>query len=1201
MHTYKYTSTCFITYEYTLYYATGTLASINVDSAYVPLFAIIQALWATLFVSLWRKRESSILHDWNENELLSASSTWSIMINANNSKTGTERRLRHVISYTITYLFNFLALYFIYLTFLWEEDIKRQEAMSFQGINIPFAGVLPLLVRILFPAIVDPASSRLFKFCTDLECHRSKNDSEDNLTIKKFIFGAVAKYSTLFYVAFIKQDLDELRTNLIATLTIGAIIGFVVQLIVALHTQISHFIYPKKDLAKIKGKDGKEITLSDNQLLLRQEDELNELNIDDDFMELASQFGFISMFSVAFPAAPLFALASNMAVGGVDILKLYASKRFSLQFNRARIGIWQEIFEVIGFLSVVTNTFILCFVTTNLKACVPLDIQIPSFGGRVLDHDAILSFTGRVIIMVALEHALVFFKFVIRYILVSNHDVIHAGTALGREVHGADAKLRASLPVGINVPSTQEIKKETDSPSYPAVTSSPSLENAMSNNSDQQSSIHAAKSHVLEFTPPKMGRHVTPFFADPMLFIFAFVAAPLLHMLNFSLWYYLPCVIIVAHIFSISKGKDVHRKAIALSVDEEVVQELLKSGKLPSWVDKSCFERVQWLNSILAKLWPFLSAGICDTIMNVVNPILEGVCEKVSILNYLQISALSFGETPPSITSIYFDRTYESLVRIDVDITWASELFAIIRCKLISGSIFSPMINVEVKDITFQGVMRFELKDFTKSIACFNLLSISFIKPPQLKVTLKLQSYDIANLGFGRQFNLANFIEGIIISEIDSILVYPKCIDIRLGGGDKEATAGSASPIGILVVTITKANDLKAVDFMGKSDPYVKIKIGSLPGEQSTSVIGNNLNPVWHESFEFLVFQTQNDFLEMHVFDQNYSRAHESLGICRLSMEEICDLRSEEKTHNLHLYPYADGIKEEDCKQDFKGALSISTKFVGLSKSDVSKVDEVLTDSQLDSNLYRQSQVDIKDQFPLDIIEVLRSQTKLGKQLAKAGEIASVFTHDSSNLESMNDTKLGVISISEIKCMNMNPTYSGDRHVFARCQLEFSADYKDRHPEKRNKRTVTAPGGSEARFEEMFHFIAHHVYFKPTGKKDGKFASKEVSVPTMRYQADREGANQYLNTIGESTMSILISVYDDHKQMKLTSYSDYTLLGTFRIKLEDVVMHGEEFISRRFLNEELEGYNIADNTNGNTLESRKISLKFEWRLAKKSM
>ena len=200
-----------------------------------------------------------------------------------------------------------------------------------------------------------------------------------------------------------------------------------------------------------------------------------------------------------------------------------------------------------------------------------------------------------------------------------------------------------------------------------------------------------------------------------------------------------------------------------------------------------------------------------------------------------------------------------------------------------------------------------------------------------------------------------------------------------------------------------------------------------------------------------------------------------------------------------------------------------------------------------------------------------------------------------------NDTKLGVISISEIKCMNMNPTYSGDRHVFARCQLEFSADYKDQHPEKRNKRTVTAPKGSEARFEEMFHFIAHHVYFKPTGKKDGKFASKEVSVPTMRYQADKEGANQYLNTIGESTMSILISVYDDHKQMKLTSYSDHTLLGTFRIKLEDVVMHGEEFISRRFLNEELEGYNIADNTNGNTLESRKISLKFEWRLAKKSM
>lgn len=67
---------------------------------------------------------------------------------------------------------------------------------------------------------------------------------------------------------------------------------------------------------------------------------------------------------------------------------------------------------------------------------------------------------------------------------------------------------------------------------------------------------------------------------------------------------------------------------------------------------------------------------------------------------------------------------------------------------------------------------------------------------------------------------------------------------------------------------IVRASNLRKMDILGKSDPYVKL---SLTGERlptkKTSIKMSNLNPEWNESFRLIVKDPETQVLELHVFD----------------------------------------------------------------------------------------------------------------------------------------------------------------------------------------------------------------------------------------------------------------------------------------------------------------------------------------------
>jgi Ca2+-dependent lipid-binding protein len=78
----------------------------------------------------------------------------------------------------------------------------------------------------------------------------------------------------------------------------------------------------------------------------------------------------------------------------------------------------------------------------------------------------------------------------------------------------------------------------------------------------------------------------------------------------------------------------------------------------------------------------------------------------------------------------------------------------------------------------------------------------------------------------------------------------------------------SRKPVGILHVKVVRAQNLRKKDLLGKSDPYVKLKMADekLPVKK-TQVKKNNLNPEWNEEFKITVTDPEAQALEAIVYD----------------------------------------------------------------------------------------------------------------------------------------------------------------------------------------------------------------------------------------------------------------------------------------------------------------------------------------------
>lgn len=91
---------------------------------------------------------------------------------------------------------------------------------------------------------------------------------------------------------------------------------------------------------------------------------------------------------------------------------------------------------------------------------------------------------------------------------------------------------------------------------------------------------------------------------------------------------------------------------------------------------------------------------------------------------------------------------------------------------------------------------------------------------------------------------------------------------------------------GVLSVTVISAEDLPATDFMGKSDPFVVLTLKKAETKNKTRVVNDSLNPVWNQTFDFVVEDGLHDMLIVEVWDHD-TFGKDYMGRCILTLTRV--------------------------------------------------------------------------------------------------------------------------------------------------------------------------------------------------------------------------------------------------------------------------------------------------------------------------
>ncbi|KAL3362851.1 hypothetical protein AABB24_012254 [Solanum stoloniferum] len=91
---------------------------------------------------------------------------------------------------------------------------------------------------------------------------------------------------------------------------------------------------------------------------------------------------------------------------------------------------------------------------------------------------------------------------------------------------------------------------------------------------------------------------------------------------------------------------------------------------------------------------------------------------------------------------------------------------------------------------------------------------------------------------------------------------------------------------GVLSVTVISAEDLAPTDLMGKADPYVVVTMKKTETKNKTRVVPESLNPVWNQTFDFVVEDGLHDMLILEVWDHD-TFGKDYMGRCILTLTRV--------------------------------------------------------------------------------------------------------------------------------------------------------------------------------------------------------------------------------------------------------------------------------------------------------------------------
>lgn len=260
------------------------------------------------------------------------------------------------------------------------------DSMTYKITVLPVtAAIINLVVITLLNYVYD----YLAVILTNIEMKRTQADYDESLSLKIYLFQFVNYYSSIFYIAFLKGKfvgypkkynrifgfrqeecapggcMMELCIQLAIIMIGKQIVTTILELLLPLMKKTFVAVWHRVGLSEEEKDD------SDNLKAHNQWTEdfklcsWRTLSIFDEYLEMVIQYGFVTLFAVAFPLAPFFALVNNIFEMRLDAKKFLKYYRRSIPRRVRDIGTWNQIMQIICRLAIMSNAFIIAF-SSNL-------------------------------------------------------------------------------------------------------------------------------------------------------------------------------------------------------------------------------------------------------------------------------------------------------------------------------------------------------------------------------------------------------------------------------------------------------------------------------------------------------------------------------------------------------------------------------------------------------------------------------------------------------------------------------------------------------------------------------------------------------------------------------------------------------------------------------------------------------------------
>ncbi|XP_032893782.1 anoctamin-4 isoform X2 [Amblyraja radiata] len=367
------------------------------DNQATVFFAVFMAVWATVFLEFWKRRKAVIAYDWDlieweeeEEEIrpqFEAKYSKEERVNPISGKAEPYQAFSDKCSRIIVSASGIFFMICVVIVAVFGIVIYRVVTVS------TFAAFEWGLIR-NNSQIATTATAVFINFCiimllnllyekvalllTNLEQPRTELEWESSFTLKMFLFQFVNLNSSTFYIAFLLGRLTGRPGSYLRVLDrwrleechpSGCIIDLCVQMgtIMVLKQVWNNIIelgYPmiQNWMTNRKLRQDHHDPRKSSFPQWEKDYNLQPMNtygMFDEYLEMIIQFGFTTIFVAAFPLAPLLALINNIIEIRLDAYKFVTQWRRPLASRAKDIGIWYDILESIGVLSVITNAFVI--------------------------------------------------------------------------------------------------------------------------------------------------------------------------------------------------------------------------------------------------------------------------------------------------------------------------------------------------------------------------------------------------------------------------------------------------------------------------------------------------------------------------------------------------------------------------------------------------------------------------------------------------------------------------------------------------------------------------------------------------------------------------------------------------------------------------------------------------------------------------